>query len=902
MFFGIGKRLLVGTPMQSDRLGHTLLPKKIALPVFASDALSSVAYATEEILIVLSVGGLALVGATPWIALAVGLLMLVVVASYRQNVHAYPSGGGDYEVATTNLGPRIGMTVASALMVDYTLTVAVSVSSGVANLASAFPALDGHVTLLTVIVVAVIALLNLRGVRESGTAFAIPTYCFVALVSLLIIWGLVKVATGGHLVAISAHYHVKNVQDFTGFALVFLLLRAFSSGCTALTGVEAISNGVPAFKKPKSKNAATTLALLGGIAVAMFGGITALAMIAHVHTAATPAELGLPAGHQLTTVIAQVGQAVFGHSSPFFYILQVFTALILVLAANTAFNGFPVLASILARDGYLPRQLRTRGDRLAYSNGILLLSGFAIVLIIAFDASPTRLIQLYIVGVFVSFTCSQTGMIRHWNRNLRTTTERATRIKMMRSRAINTVGAVVTGVVLVIVVISKFASGAWIAVAAMGVIFLTMRGIHRHYDSVAQELTPQLDGGPVTLPSSNVSIVLVSKLHLPTLRALAYARATRPARLEAITVSVDEAETQRLLQEWEQSNMPLPLTVISSPYRDITQPIVSYVKRLRLESPRDIVTVYIPEYVLGHWWEQVLHNQSALRLKARLLNLRGVVVASVPYQLRSAKAGSYAEKIDPLQQRHAEVSKPGGGAAPRRAREDGTPLRRAAAQKAVQEHAARDSARQAAQEAAAQEAAEQQAAEQQIAERPATPAAAGAQGQEATAGQQATAGAGAGAGAGQGTGAGQEAAAAAAAAATPAEGDRRRSRLPARLSLREKLTAGRDALQAAETRAESSQVGGDKAIPIADCQQREIVDVAGTLRAVTHRPRGTSLTMEADLWDGTGNITLVWLGRRDIPGIAPGRRIVVHGRLATIKGEPTIFNPTYELRSTATEQ
>jgi amino acid transporter len=796
MLFGTGKRLLVGRPMQSDRLGHTLLPKKIALPVFASDALSSVAYATEEILIVLSVGGIAFFSYTPWIALAVGLLMLVVVASYRQNVHAYPSGGGDYEVATTNLGPRIGMTVASALMVDYTLTVAVSVSSGVANLASAFPALDSHVTLIAVLAVAAIAVLNLRGVRESGTAFAIPTYCFVGLVTLLILWGLTKLSMGDHLQAQSAHYHIKHVQDYTGFALIFLLLRAFSSGCTALTGVEAISNGVPAFKKPKSKNAATTLALLGGIAVAMFAGITALALVSHVHAAAEPSDLtGVPAGHIPATVIAQVGQAVFGASSPFFYLLQVFTALILVLAANTAFNGFPVLASILARDGFLPRQLRTRGDRLAYSNGILLLAGFAIVLIIAFHASPTRLIQLYIVGVFVSFVCSQTGMIRHWNRNLRTVTDAKARLQMIRSRSINTVGACVTAVVLVIVVVSKFASGAWIAVAAMAVIWLTMRGIKRHYVSVALELTPDLDAA-VTLPSSNVSIVLVSKLHLPTLRALAYARATNPARLEAITVDVDEGETMRLQEDWERTGMPLPLTVVSSPYRDITQPVVAYVKRLRRESPRDIVTVYIPEYVLGHWWEQVLHNQSALRLKARLLNLRGVVVASVPYQLRSATGGA-EEKIDPL-------AMPAG--------EPGS--------------------------------------------------------------------------------------------AQPAGTGRVTGQVTGRPSLRQRLTTGREALQAAEVKAEMteiSQVGGGPTTPIEDSRNGEVVDVVGTLRAVTLRPRGSSLTMEADLWDGTGSINLVWMGRRNIPGIQPGRRIIVHGRLASIKGEPTIFNPSYELRPTGGE-
>jgi amino acid transporter len=778
VLFGTGKRLLVGRPVRSDRLGHTLLPKRIALPVFASDALSSVAYATQEILLVLAAGGLAFIGYTPWIAVAVGLLMLVVVASYRQNVHAYPSGGGDYEVATTNLGPRVGMTVASALMVDYTLTVAVSVSSGVANLASAFPALNSQVTLIAVVVVATIAVLNLRGVRESGTAFAIPTYCFVAIVVVMITWGGIRLALGEHLRAETAGYPVRSTGEFAGLALVFLLLRAFSSGCTALTGVEAISNGVPAFRKPKSKNAATTLAMLGGIAVAMFAGVTTLALVSHVHIGDLA---GTPRGYVQRTVIAQVGRAVFGDSSPLFYLLQLFTALILVLAANTAFNGFPVLASILARDGFLPRQLRTRGDRLAYSNGIILLSGFAILLIVAFHASPTRLIQLYIVGVFVSFTCSQTGMIRHWNRLLRSVKESAVRLRMIRSRAINTVGAVVTGAVLVIVVVSKFASGAWIAVAAMAVLWLTMRGIQRHYQSVAQELTPTQDG-PITLPASNVSIVLVSKLHLPTLRALAYARATRPSRLEAITVDVDEAETQRLREEWDQASMPVPLTVISSPYREITQPVVSYVKRLRTESPRDIVTVYIPEYVLGHWWEQLLHNQSALRLKTRLLGLRGVVVASVPYQLQSATRG-YDAKADPLAWPQAG---PGGPD-----------------------------------------------------------------------------------------------------------------------SLRQRLSAGRDELQAAEEHAEittMSQAKGGTAAPIAGSRLRDVVDLAGTLRAVTRRPRGGSLRMEADLWDGTGSVTLIWLGRRDIPGIEPGRRIVVHGRLASIKGEPTIFNPSYELQPVSGER
>jgi amino acid transporter len=761
MAFQTVKRLLVGRPMQSERLGHTLLPKKIALPVFASDALSSVAYASQEILLVLAAGGLALLVYTPWIALAVGLLMLVVVASYRQNVHAYPSGGGDYEVTTTNFSPQVGMTVASALMVDYTLTVAVSVSSGVANLASAFPALNSHLTLIAALTVAAIAVLNLRGVRESGTGFAIPTYCFIGVVMLMIVWGAIKLATGHHLHAETAGYAIRSSGTFAGLALVFLVLRAFSSGCTALTGVEAISNGVPAFKHPKSRNAATTLALLGGIAVTMFGGVTALALISHVHAGTLT---GTPLGYVQPTVIAQVGGAVFGHSSALFYVLQLFTALILVLAANTAFNGFPVLASILAKDGYMPRQLHTRGDRLAFSNGILLLSGFAIVLIVAFHASPTRLIQLYIVGVFVSFTFSQTGMIRHWNRLLRGTSEAGTRLRMIRSRTINTIGACVTGAVLVIVVVSKFLDGAWIAVAAMVVIWFTMNGIHRHYAAVAQELTPAEEAA-LTLPASNIAIVLVSKLHLPTLRALAYARAARPARLEAVTVDVDEAETERLRADWDRRAMPLQLTVISSPYREITRPVIEYVRRLRRESPRDIVTVYIPEYVLGHWWEQALHNQSALRLKTRLLLERGVVVASVPYQLASAAGASTAD--DPL-------------AGPR-------------------------------------------------------------------------------------------------------------------------LLASREALHAAEVRQEISEllgVGGQP-MPIADSRHREIVDVAGTLRAVSLRPRGSTLTMEAELWDGTGRVLLVWLGRRDIPGIQPGRKIVVHGRLTSVKGERAIYNPSYELQPAA---
>ncbi|WP_233573899.1 APC family permease [Amycolatopsis panacis] len=643
------KRLVLGRPFRSDRLAHTLLPKRIALPIFASDALSSVAYAPEEIFLTLSFAGLSAYAFAPWIGVAVALVMLTVVASYRQNVHAYPSGGGDYEVAGTNLGGRFGLTVASALLVDYVLTVAVSTSSGVANIGSAIPWVAEHKVLAAVVIVAVLSALNLRGVRESGKAFAIPTYGFILGILVMVVWGLVETATGTEMRAESAGFQLHSEGDWTGFAFVFLILRAFSSGAAALTGVEAISNGVPAFRKPKSKNAATTLLLMGVLAVTMLVGIITLAVITRVNFADNPAQQlqGAPAGYEQKTIVAQIAHAVFADFPPAFYYISFSTGIILLLAANTAFNGFPVLGSILAQDRYLPRQLHTRGDRLAFSNGILFLAAFALVLIIAFDAEVTRLIQLYIVGVFVSFTVSQTGMLRHWNRLLAKETDPAVRRRMRRSQTVNAIGLTMTGTVLVIVLITKFLLGAWIAIAAMVAIFVLMTAIRKHYDRVAEELK-ELDDTPTVLPSRNHAIVLVSKLHRPTLRALAYAKAMRPDVLEAVTVNVDDADTRRLTQEWEEHKFKVPLKVVESPYREITKPVLEYVKRVRGANPRDVVTVFIPEYVVGHWWEQVLHNQSALRLKGRLLFQPSVVVASVPWQLESsAKAVARARRTRP---------------------------------------------------------------------------------------------------------------------------------------------------------------------------------------------------------------------------------------------------------------
>ncbi|GAB3872855.1 APC family permease [Dactylosporangium cerinum] len=631
------KRLLLGRPFRSDRLKHTLLPKRIALPVFASDALSSVAYAPDEILLTLSIAGASTLLVSPWVGLAVAVVMLTVVASYRQNVHAYPSGGGDYEVASVNLGPRFGVAVASALLVDYVLTVAVSTASGVANLGSVVPWVATHKVAIAIIAIAVLTALNLRGIRESGSAFAIPTYGFMIVMIGMILTGFFKIfILGDDLRAPSAGLHIEAEQaNLNAWAMAFLLLRTFSSGCAALTGVEAISNGVPAFKEPKSKNAATTLLLLGSISITMLLGIILLARKTGLQYVEDPSRqiIAGPANYVQKTVTTQLGETVFGNGSIMLYVVAVITALILFLAANTAFNGFPVLGSILAQDRYLPRQLHTRGDRLAFSNGIILLALAAMILIVGFNGEVTRLIQLYIVGVFVSFTLSQAGMIRHWNRLLRTVRDKGTRARMIRSRTINIIGLSMTSAVLVVVLITKFLLGAYIAIIAMIVIYFLMVGIKKHYDTVARELTPSEDR-PV-LPSRNHAVVLVSKVHRPTLRAVAYAQATRPDSLTALTVNVDDHDTRNLQAEWERRGIPAPLTVVDSPYREITRPILDFVRSKRRDSPRDVVTVFIPEYVVGRWWEHLLHNQSALRLKGRLLFEPGVMVTSVPWQLSS---------------------------------------------------------------------------------------------------------------------------------------------------------------------------------------------------------------------------------------------------------------------------
>lgn len=624
-------------------MGRQLLPKRIALPIFASDALSSVAYAPDEILLTLALaGGVAALNSF-WVGIAVVCVLVVVVLSYRQTVHAYPSGGGDYEVVSTNLGRTWGLVVAAALLVDYILTVAVSISSGAAYITTALPSFAGHEVLTAVGLVIILTLLNLRGTREAGGAFAIPTYIYMGAIALMITVGTVEWMTGSLGRAPTADFDIvpdaAHANGLVGLAGAFLLMRAFSSGCAALTGVEAISNGVPLFKRPKSKNAAATLAMLGAIAASMMLSILLLSRATGVRIVEDPATQlthngqPLPADTVIAPAIGQIASAVFGHGSPLFLLVTVVTGLILVLAANTAFNGFPTLASVLSRDSFLPRQMYKRGDRLSYSNGIVVLALAAITLIIGFNAQTTRLIQLYVVGVFISFTLSQFGMIRHWNRALRTRQTGIERGQVLRSRAVNVIGFMMTGLVLIVVLVTKFAHGAWITLIMILTVFLIQQGIHHHYDIVREQLRVDDWSAKRALPTRVRALVLVSNLSKSSMRAVAAARASQPSALELVSVVADSAEEAHIRKEWEQSGLPIPLTLLSSPYRDLNQVVLGYVRGRRRRSPGEMLIIYMPQFLVRHWWENIMHNQTALRLRRALLSVPGVVITTVPWKL-----------------------------------------------------------------------------------------------------------------------------------------------------------------------------------------------------------------------------------------------------------------------------
>ncbi|WP_141930591.1 APC family permease [Microbacterium sp. SLBN-146] len=651
------KRLILGDPLTSEELDEQLLPKKRALPIFASDALSSVAYAPQELLMILLIGGTAFLAFSPWVAGAVVLLLVVVVASYRQLIKAYPSGGGDYEVARTNLGEVPGVVVASALLVDYVLTVAVSVASGVDNIISAIPELNPGRIELAVGFVILIVLVNLRGVREASFAFAIPTYVFIGSVAVMIVVGLTRTLMGDPPVASSAEFAVQG-EELTQAAVILLILRAFSSGCSALTGVEAVSNGVPAFRKPKIRNAQMTLVLMGGIAIVLFAGLTALGLLSGVHYAENPCNLiGFDCANQpQPSLMAQIAAATFGAGSIPFFLIQAATACVLLLAANTAFNGFPLLGSVLARDGYAPKALNTRGDRLVFSNGMIILGIGAIIVLVVYQANLTTLIQLYIIGVFVSFSLGQIGMVRHWRRTLRNlktlTADAAAQSAALYERrsartglVINSIGAAMTVFVLLIVTVTKFTHGAWLVFLAIPVLATLMIGVNRYYRDVEHEI--EVDDSTHFGSNGDLAIVLVNRLQKPVIKAIDYALAAKHQKALALHVAVTEAEATALQRQWEEHRIPMDLVIVESPYRSYAAPVASFIKKYREKHGAAVVTVYLPQYIVGHWWENLLHNRRSRRIAQQLMLVHGVSITLVPWLLDSSEL-VYGRRSRPL--------------------------------------------------------------------------------------------------------------------------------------------------------------------------------------------------------------------------------------------------------------
>jgi amino acid transporter len=600
------KRLLVGKPIPSHLAHHERLSRLTGLAVLSSDALSSVAYATDFILATLVVAGVgAFVYAIP-ISLVIATLLAIVAFSYRQTIHAYPTGGGAYIVAKENIGPSAGLIAAASLLVDYTLTVAVSISAGVLAITSAAPQLDPYRITMCLAFLTVLTVGNLRGIRESGNIFAVPTYFFVFSIALLILAGLYRYVTGA-VVPIEAPLPPNAGQHPM---TTFLLLTAFANGCTAMTGVEAVSNGVPAFHPPEAKNASATLIAMATLAIAMFVGIT---MLAHVYKVVPNAS---------ESGISQLGRAVFGGPNILYYLLQAGTTLILVLAANTAYADFPRLASIVSRDRYLPRQFMNQGDRLGFSNGILVLSAFAAILIIAFGGDTQSLLPLYMIGVFVSFTLSQAGMVIHW----RTSRERG----WTTSAAINGFGAIVTGIVLIIVTVTKTLEGAWIVLLLIPMIVALFKATRRHYDHVASQLT--LRGYAPQPRVHNTVIIPVGGMQRAVVEALRYAE-TLSDDVRAIYVDVNVAQAEQLRKDWVEWGGRVTLVVLSSPFRSLMEPLLEYIKRVAAEKTDDYVTVILPEFVPARWWQHLLHNQTSLLIKGALLFRKNIVVTSVPFHL-----------------------------------------------------------------------------------------------------------------------------------------------------------------------------------------------------------------------------------------------------------------------------
>jgi amino acid transporter len=607
------RRMLLGDPLATSQLMHEKITKVKALAVFSSDALSSVAYATEEILFVLAAAGSAALGLSIPIALAIAGLLISVGFSYYQTIHAYPNGGGVYIVAKDNLGTSISLIAGSALLIDYTLTVAVSVSAGVAAITSWLPPLLPYRAVLAVLAVAFVTWMNLRGLRESASFFAIPTYLFIAGMLALLVFGLYRWLSLGGLPTVEVLEPIHADLAVTGVT-AFLLLRAFSAGCTALTGIEAISNGVPAFKAPESDNAGKTLLVMIALLTTMFLGITFLAN-----------EIGAAPSHA-ETVLSQIGRSLFGNS-PLYVGVQIATALILLLAANTAFADFPRLSFIMARDGYMPRQMGNIGDRLVFSNGIMILGLLASALIVVFNGDTHGLLPLYAIGVFISFTLSQFGMVRHWLR-LRGT-------GWARNIVINAFGGLVTLVVLSIILVTRFLSGAWIVLVLIAFFTFTLLRIHRHYEKIADSLSLDDFGAPTRLRHPRV-IMPIGGVHRGVIKALEFARSLSPD-VTAVYVETSPEEGEKVRKRWDRWGDGVRLQILSSPYRSIAGPLMQYLNKLGEErQPGDVITIVLPQFVPEHWWENLLHNQTAWPLRLALLFRAGYIVIDVPYHLGEA--------------------------------------------------------------------------------------------------------------------------------------------------------------------------------------------------------------------------------------------------------------------------
>ncbi|MCS6290794.1 MAG: APC family permease [Nitrospira sp.] len=599
------KRWLVGLPLKTKEAAHERLSKRLALAVFSSDALSSVAYATEEILLVLTLAGTAMVGYSIPLSLSIIGLLIILTMSYRQIIFEYPEGGGAYIVGKSNLGEWPGLVAAAALMIDYVLTVAVSVAAGMAALTSAVPALLPHREALCVAAILLVTVVNLRGVRESGQFFAVPTYIFIATIASMLGVGAVQILLG----------HAARVEPLPSMApteplTLFLLLRAFSSGCTALTGVEVISNGVSAFKKPEPKNAAFTMIGMAAILGTMFIGISAMAYYFGI----------VPKDDE--TVVSQIAHATFG-TGPLYFLVQASTMIILILAANSSFNGFPRLASILARDSYMPHQMSMMGDRLVFSNGVIILGVFSCLLIVLFNGDTHALIPLYAVGVFLSFTISQAGMVKrwlvkkgpHWEKKL----------------LVNGIGAVTTAIATLIIASTKFAHGAWIVIVLIPLLITFFRAIRSHYKAVSEQVALSRGHRP-PLPRRNIVVLPIGGVNRAVIRAVDYAR-SRSGDIRAVLVDVDPEETARVEIQWAQWGCGVPLTVLPSPYRSVLSSLLDYLEQVLQKDQECWVTVVIPEILPARWWQNILHNQRAFMLKGALLFKDRVILTDVPYHL-----------------------------------------------------------------------------------------------------------------------------------------------------------------------------------------------------------------------------------------------------------------------------